>query len=75
MSKTITFSIYGTTFRIFQGRNTKQVDGVVNKKAKASAWYWEPSDYEGDVTFSPACASARAAMHAAIAWAERTGSP
>lgn len=65
-----TISVHGTEFRIFQGRETKQLDGVTSKKPKPAAWYWEPTSYEGDVTFSQPCASAKAAEKAAVEWSE-----
>jgi len=39
-------------FRLFQGRDTTQVNGVSGKAADDMLWYWEPNDYEGDVLWS-----------------------
>jgi hypothetical protein len=68
-----TFTVHGTKFRIFQGRETKQLDGVTEKRPKPSAWYWEPADYDGDVTFSRPESTAKAAQNQAIEWSRRGG--
>src|SRR5215813_11194885 len=39
-------------YRVFQGKDTKQVDGHTTRPADPTAWYYEPSDYEGDVLYS-----------------------
>jgi hypothetical protein len=52
-------------YRVFQGRDTRQIDGHTGKAADAEAWYYEPSDYEGDVLYSVAYASEEAAYEAA----------
>lgn len=51
--------------RVFQGCETKQVNGVSGKLADAEAWYWEPSDYDGDVLWSKPLASRKEAVEAA----------
>jgi hypothetical protein len=60
-----TISIRGRKIRIFQGRETKQLDGVTSKRPKKSAWYWEPADYEGDLTWSRPTSSFERAVAAA----------
>lgn len=39
-------------YRIFQGKDTKQIDGHTTRPAQAEGWYYEPSDYESDVLYS-----------------------
>jgi len=39
-------------YRVFQGKDTKQVDGHTTRPADPTAWYYELSDYEGDVLYS-----------------------
>lgn len=51
--------------RIFQGKETRQIDGVSGAPVQADGWYWEPDDYEGDVLWSEAFASAQDAQDAA----------
>lgn len=52
-------------YRVFQGKDTRQVDGYTGKAALKDSWYYEPSDYEGDVLYSVAYASQEAAYEAA----------
>ena len=52
-------------YRVFQGKDTRQVDGHTGKAALKDSWYYEPSDYEGDVLYSVAHASREAAYEAA----------
>jgi beta-carotene hydroxylase len=52
-------------YRVFQGKDTRQVDGHTGKAALKDSWYYEPSDYEGDVLYSVAYASREAAYEAA----------
>jgi hypothetical protein len=49
--------------RIFQGNQTRQINGCTGKPAQATAWYWEPEDYAGDCLWSdpyPTAADAQA---------------
>jgi hypothetical protein len=52
-------------YRVFQGKDTRQVDGYTGKAALKDSWYYELSDYEGDVLYSVAYASQEAAYEAA----------
>lgn len=56
-----------THYRLFQGKDTRQIDGHTTRPAEAEAWYWEPSDYEGDTLWSEAFATRDAADAAAQA--------
>ena len=40
-------------FRFFQGSSSKQIDFHGNG-AKPESWYWEPTDYTGDMLWSGA---------------------
>ena len=40
-------------YRVFQGKETKQIDEQTTRPAEAESWYYEPSDYKGDVLYSP----------------------
>ena len=53
--------------RLFQGHTTRQIDGHTGQAAEASAWYYEPDDYDGDVLWSEPFASRDAAEQAAEA--------
>jgi hypothetical protein len=53
--------------RIFQGTDTRQLDGHTRRPAEAEAWYYEPDDYAGDVLWSPPYPSRAAAEAAAAA--------
>ena len=55
----------GTTYRLFQGWETRQIDGHTGKPAMPTAWYFEPADYEGDVLYSADYADRAAAEEAA----------
>lgn len=50
---------------IFQGTETRQIDGHTMRPAAAEAWYWEPGDYEGDTLWSEAFATREEADEAA----------
>ena len=39
-------------YRLFQGKDTRQIDGHTTQGARDIAWYWEPVTYEGDVLYS-----------------------
>jgi hypothetical protein len=39
-------------WRIFQGRDTQQVDAHTRKPAQAEAWYAEPPEYDSNVLYS-----------------------
>jgi len=39
-------------WRVFQGRDTQQVDAHTRKPAQAEAWYVEPPDYDSNVLYS-----------------------
>jgi transcriptional regulator with XRE-family HTH domain len=54
-------------FRVFQGMQTRQVDGVSGKPAADLLWYWEPRDYEGDTLWSAGYPTRDAAIDAALA--------
>ncbi len=71
-TKTTTIQIYGQSFRVFQGRQTRQVYGITGKKLKPAAWFWEPVDYDGDVAYSTAHSSRTAAINDAK---KHAGSP
>ena len=53
-------------YRVFQGRETDQVDTIEGEKAIPYAWYWEPADFTGSKLWSPAFSSFGAAKAAAI---------
>lgn len=62
--------------RLFQGRDTRQIDGVSGHPAQTDAWYWEPADYEGDTLWSEAFATREEAAQAAQAgMADLEGQP
>ncbi len=48
-------------FRFFQGKDSKQID-LRGNEASPDAWYWEPTDYEGDVLWSSAFDTKQAAQ-------------
>lgn len=50
--------------RIFHGDSTRQIDYKGNK-ANPELWYYEPSDYDGDVLWSLGYANYAEAYHAA----------
>jgi hypothetical protein len=54
-------------YRVFQGKDTRQLDGHTIRPAEAEAWYWEPGDYDGDILWSEAFATREAADEAARA--------
>ena len=39
-------------YRIFQGRETKQIEAPGGYPVIPDAWYYEPEDYEGDSVWS-----------------------
>jgi hypothetical protein len=39
-------------YRVFKGTDTKQVDAISGAPARPDQWYFEPTDYEGDVLWS-----------------------
>jgi hypothetical protein len=39
-------------WRVFQGRDTQQVDAHTRKPAQAEAWYAEPPEYDSNVLYS-----------------------
>lgn len=41
-----------TECRIFLGSETNQINGIGGKPAHPGMWYWEPTDYDGDVLWS-----------------------
>lgn len=49
-------------YRIFQGNETRQINGVTGQPANQAAWYCEPEDYAGDVLWSPPLATKAAAQ-------------
>jgi hypothetical protein len=55
------------SYRVFQGIEIQQV--VVNERgifpADAEDWYWEPSEYEGEILYSRGYASREEAIYAA----------
>lgn len=50
--------------RVFQGYNTTQIDGHTCEEASYTGWYWEPTDYDGDVLYSDAYTTKEAAVKA-----------
>lgn len=48
-------------FRFFLGASTKQID-LHGNRAKPESWYWEPTDYTGDVLWSGAFATKQEAQ-------------
>ena len=57
-----------TTFaRVFQGRETRQVEGVSGKSPEPLKWFYEPADYEGDTLYSKAFDTQDEAIDAAHA--------
>lgn len=52
-------------YRVFQGHTTRQIDGHTARAAQPQGWYYEPTDYEGDVLYSVAYATRQAAEDAA----------
>ena len=60
-----TFSVRSLTMRIFQGTDTRQIDGHTGRPAVPEAWYWEPDDYEGDTLWSEPYPTREAAEAAA----------
>ncbi len=38
--------------RVFKGSETNQIDGCTGEPADPELWYYEPTDYEGDVLWS-----------------------
>lgn len=53
------------SYRIFQGRTTRQIEGHLGAPADPKGWYYEPFDYEGDVLWSQSYATDDAARVAA----------
>lgn len=53
-----TRTYHNADYRIFQGHETRQIDGHTLEAAIDDDWYWEPADYEGDVLFSGCYADA-----------------
>ena len=47
----------GRPYRVFQGHETKQIDGHTGAPAQDGAWHFEPADYDGDVLWSAPCAT------------------
>lgn len=56
--------------RLFQGKDTRQIDGHTTQPAEPDGWYYEPSDYEGDTLWSPPYPTREAAEAAAEAQIE-----
>lgn len=55
-------------YRVFQGKTTRQVQvGLTTHAADPEGWYYEPSDYAGDVLYSEAYATEAEAHEAADA--------
>lgn len=52
-------------YRVFQGKTTRQIDGHTTHEAEPEGWYYEPSDYEGDVLYSEPYATEEEARTAA----------
>lgn len=52
-------------YRIFPGINTSQIDGHTGRPADPNGWYYEPTDYKGDVLYSESYSTAKAARIAA----------
>lgn len=53
-----------TSYRIFRGSETKQLTAF-RKPASPDAWYFEPSDYDGDMLWSMGHATEHEAQEAA----------
>lgn len=67
----------GFCFRVFQGKDTRQVHATSGRKPKPTTWYFEPCSYEMDVLWSDGYATkgeARYAAHMDVAWSRREGS-
>ena len=53
-------------YRVFQGKDTRQVEPN-GKKPRPREWFYEPVDYEGDTLWSYGYSSKEEAMKAAEA--------
>lgn len=52
---------HGSTYRIFPGSETRQLQGHTHEPAVEQGWYWQPRDYQGDVLYSNPYADAEEA--------------
>jgi hypothetical protein len=69
MTKTTATEPAVPNVRIFRGYETRQIDSS-GHPADHEKWYYEPSDYEGDVLWSRGYGSRAEAYHAAGCSAE-----